>query len=311
MKPVPRRRSPSQFQRAADGSMTLIEHFRELRNRLFKAALGVLVGLIVGMIFAKQVQDFINSPYCDYMRELSGPQAGACQFNVTSPVDPFLIRLKVGLYVGLVLSAPIWLYQLWAFIAPGLHRNERRYTYAFTAIAVPLFAAGATMAFFVVTKSLHFFLGLTKEYRIAVDLGGYFSFVTNVMVLFGVAFEFPLIVLMLNFAGVLSARRMFGWWRPAVFLMFVFSAVVTPTPDPFGMTALALAMGLLYFGACAVAYVNDRRRAGRKSIYTGLSDDEISPLDDDLEAVEAGEPVDAVEPVPAPQPLERRYDDMT
>ncbi len=309
MKPVLRRRGPSQFQRAADGSMTLIEHIRELRSRLFKAALGVLVGLIIGMIFAKQVQHFLNQPYCDLQAEQGGA-ASSCDFYASSPVAPFLITLKVGLYVGLVLSAPVWLYQLWAFIAPGLHRNERRYTYAFTAVAVPLFAAGATLAFFVVTKSLHFFL-IDSEYKISVDIGGYFSFVTSVMLLFGAAFEFPLIVLMLNFAGVLSARRMFGWWRPAVFLMFAFAAVVTPTPDPFGMTALALAMAMLYFGACSVAYVNDRRRKRRNNIYAGLSDDEISPLDSEPEPVEAGAPVDAVTPVSAPQPLERRYDDMT
>jgi sec-independent protein translocase protein TatC len=312
MKPVLRRRGPSQFQRAADGSMTLIEHIRELRSRLFKAALGVLVGLIVGIIVAGPVQNFINRPYCDMQIERRGAAAAAqlCAFNATSPVDPFLLKLKIGLYVGLLIASPIWLYQLWAFIAPGLHRRERRYTYAFTAVAVPLFAAGATLAFLVVTKSLHFFLS-SDEYSINIDLTGYFNFVTNVMLLFGAAFEFPLIVLMLNFAGVLSARRMFGWWRPAIFLMFVFAAVVTPTPDPFGMTALALAMGVLYFGACGVAFFNDRRRARRAPLYGDIADDEISPLDTESEPVEAGEPVDAITPVPAPQPLERRYDDMT
>jgi sec-independent protein translocase protein TatC len=305
------RRGPSQFQRAADGSMTLIEHIRELRSRLFKAALGVLVGLIVGIVFAGPVQNFLNAPYCDMQIEQRGAAAGAaaCQFNATSPVDPFLLKLKIGLYVGLLIASPIWLYQLWAFVAPGLHRRERRYTYAFTAIAVPLFAAGATLAFLVVTKSLHFFLS-SSEYNINIDLTGYFNFVTNVMLLFGGAFEFPLIVLMLNFAGVLSARRMFGWWRPAIFLMFAFAAIVTPTPDPFGMTALAVAMGGLYFGACGVAYLNDRRRSRRAPLYGDLSDDEISPLGE-AGPVESGEPVDAITPVPAPQPLERRYDDMT
>jgi sec-independent protein translocase protein TatC len=311
MKPVLWRRGPSQFQRAADGSMTLIEHIRELRSRLFKGALGVLVGLIIGITFAGPVQNFINAPYCDMQSEQRGGLAGAaaCQFNATSPVDPFLLKLKIGLYVGLLIASPIWLYQLWAFIAPGLHRRERRYSYAFTAVAVPLFAAGATLAFLVVTKSLHFFLN-SSDYEINIDLTGYFNFVTNVMLLFGAAFEFPLVVLMLNFAGALSARRMFGWWRPAIFLMFVFAAVVTPTPDPFGMTALALAMGVLYFGACAIACVNDRRRASRDNLYAGLSDDEISSLDQ-TDPVEAGEPVDAITPVPAPQPIERRYDDMT
>ena len=120
-----RRRGPTNFQRAADGAMTLIEHLRELRSRLFKASLGVVVGLGIGLFFAQPVQEFINSPYCDF----KGDQV--CQFNTGSPVDPFLLTLKIGLYVGLLVASPVWLYQLWAFIAPGLHRNERRYTYLF------------------------------------------------------------------------------------------------------------------------------------------------------------------------------------
>lgn len=300
------RRGPSKFERAADGSMTLVEHIRELRTRLFRASLGVLVGLIVGIYFADQVQTFINQPYCDFKG------VKACQFNVTSPVDPFMLRLKIGMYVGLLVASPIWLYQLWAFIAPGLHRRERRYTYAFTAMAVPLFAAGAFLAFFVVTKSLVFFLDLSKgHYDINVDLTGYFNFVTGVMLLFGAAFEFPLILLMLNFVGMVSAKRMLGWWRAAIFLMFVFAAIVTPTPDPFGMTALAAAMALLYFGAIAVSFINDKRRGRGREIYAGLDDDEASALEYEVDPVEAGEPAEAISPVTAPAPIERRYDDMT
>ncbi|HZN20384.1 MAG TPA: twin-arginine translocase subunit TatC [Micromonosporaceae bacterium] len=303
-----RRRGPTNFQRAADGSMTLIEHLRELRSRLFKASLGVVIGLGIGIFFAQPVQEFINAPYCNFKGAVD------CEFNATSPVDPFLLTLKIGLYVGLLLSSPVWLYQLWAFIAPGLHRHERRYTYLFTALAVPLFAAGAFLAFFVVTKSLVFFLGMASDYEINVDLTGYFDFVTGVMLLFGLAFEFPLALLMLNFAGILSARRMLGWWRPAIFLMFVFAAVVTPTPDPFGMTALALAMALLYFAAVGVSFVNDRRRARAQPDYSGLSDDEVSPLDHAPERVGAAEPVEPPapveppEPVAGPAPLAVRYD---
>lgn len=302
-----RRRKANSFHRAADGSMTLIEHIRELRTRLFRASLGLLIGLGVGLYFAADVQTLFNEPYCDF----KGAQV--CNFNTVSPVDPFLLQLKIGLYVGLLVSSPVWLYQLWAFIAPGLHRTERRYTYAFTALAVPLFAAGAYLAFFVVTKSLTFFLTLSPEYVVSVDLTGYFDFVSGVMLIFGVAFEFPLILLVLNVAGVLTGRRMLGWWRMAVFLMFAFAAVVTPTPDPFGMTALAAAMSVLYFAAVGVSMLNDRRRGRGKEVYAGLDDDEISPLDfaADRAPVEAGERVEATEPVPARLPLERRYDDTT
>ncbi|HZN74016.1 MAG TPA: twin-arginine translocase subunit TatC [Micromonosporaceae bacterium] len=301
-----RRRGPTQFQRASDGSMTLIEHLRELRSRLFKASLGVVAGMIVGLFFARPVQNFINDPYCDF----KGDQI--CQFNVGSVVDPFMLQLKIGLYIGLLIASPIWLYQLWAFIAPGLHRHERKYTYVFTAVAVPLFALGAFLAFFVVTKSLVFFLGLSSgQYEINVDLTGYFNFVTGVMLLFGAAFEFPLALLMLNFVGLLSAKRMLSWWRTAIFAMFAFAAIVTPTPDPFGMTALALAMGILYFGAVGVAFLNDRRRARNEPDYSGLSDDEISPMDEVPEPVEAAEPIPPPEPVPAPRSVADRYDDTT
>jgi sec-independent protein translocase protein TatC len=317
---VPRRRK-TQFERAADGSMTLMEHVTELRSRLFKASLGVVAGLIVGYFFAQRALGFLIRPYCRLTPLAPGQK---CAFITNGPLDPFLLNLRIALYLGLLLAAPIWLYQLWAFIAPGLHRKERRYTYAFAAVAAPLFLAGATLAYLIVAKSLHFFLGNSNDFSLTVGLNGYFDFVTNMMLMFGAGFEFPLIVVMLNFAGVVSARKLLGWWRIAVFLMFLFGAIVTPTPDPFGMTALAGAMALLYFAAVGVAFLNDRRRGRRHAAEFGtLADDEISPLPHDEEAVEAGEPLTSGErlasvepvapptPVNAPLPLDTRYDDTT
>jgi sec-independent protein translocase protein TatC len=269
-------RRPSNFQRAADGSMTLIEHIRELRTRLFRACIAIAVGAVLGYLVSVRVQTFITAPYCDFMRSRS--TTGNCQFNVTGPLDQFMLQLKIALYVGLVLAAPVWLYQLWAFVAPGLHRRERRYGYAFAAIAAPLFAAGFYLGFLLVSRSMVFFLGLNPGIVITVNLDGYFEFVTGVMLLFGAAFEFPLLIAMLNFAGLVSARRLFGWWRIAIFLMFFFAAVVTPTPDPFNMTILGLCMAVLYFLAVGAAFLNDRRRA-RRSMYANLRDDEASPIE--------------------------------
>jgi sec-independent protein translocase protein TatC len=303
------RRGPSNFQRASDGSMTLIEHVRELRNRLFWASLAIVVGFGVGMFFAKDVFELLQAPYCDL------PNAvivnGKCQMTQLGPADGFLLRLKIGLWLGLIFAAPVWLYQLWAFIAPGLHRHERRYAYFFVALAAPLFAAGAVLAYFVVAKGLHFLLdsGVLSSDTVTLEVTRYVSFVTNMLLIFGVAFEFPLIALMLNFVGVASAKRLLGWWRPAVFIFFLFSAVVTPTPDPFGMTALAICLTALYFGAVGIAFIHDRRRGRGREIYEGLDDDEISRIEDDREPVEAGERIEAVAPVAAPRPLERRYDD--
>jgi sec-independent protein translocase protein TatC len=270
-----RHRSASNFQRAADGSMTLIEHIRELRTRLFRACVGILIGTILGYLIASRIQAYLTAPYCDFVLSHG---ATRCTFNTTGPLDQFMLQLKIALYVGLVLSAPIWLYQLWAFVAPGLHRRERRYGYSFAAVATPLFAGGFYLGFVLVSRSMPWFLGINSDFTVTVDLQGYFDFVTSVMLLFGAGFEFPLLVAMLNFAGVVSAKRLLGWWRIAIFLMFLFAAVVTPTPDPFNMTILGGCMAVLYFAAVGVAFLNDRRRARRRAQNT-VDDDDISPIE--------------------------------
>ena len=305
-----RKRGPTNFQRAADGSMTLIEHIRDLRTRLFRASLAILIGFGVGLWLADSVFELLQQPYCDLPGITKAD--GSCPMTQLGPADGFLLKLKIALWVGLIVAAPVWLYQLWAFVAPGLHRHERRYAYAFTALAAPLFAGGAVLAYFVVHKGLQFLLqsgvtGLNTQ----LEVTRYISFVTNMILMFGVAFEFPLVILMLNFVGIASAKRLLSWWRIVIFLFFAFSAVVTPTPDPFGMTALALCLSALYFGAVGVAFLNDRRRGRGIEIYAGLSDDEMSPLADDREPVEARGRIEPVAPVAGPAPLAQRYDEMT
>ncbi|MBW4700920.1 twin-arginine translocase subunit TatC [Micromonospora sp. RL09-050-HVF-A] len=312
-----RKRGPSTFERASDGSMTLMEHVRELRNRLFRASLAIVVGFGLGIWLAGPVLHLLQQPYCDLPKARLAN--GTCNFVQLGPADLFLLQLKVGLWVGLIVAAPVWLYQVWAFIAPGLHRHERRYAYIFTALAAPLFAAGAVLAYFVTSKGLEFLLNVSGggDITTTLDITRYISFITNLILLFGVAFEFPLLVLMLNFVGLASARKLLSWWRVAIFVFFAFSAVVTPTPDPFGMTALALCLSALYFAAVGVAFINDRRKGRGKASYAGLSDDEVSPLELDDDPVvatpelELSEPVHASEPVAPPKPIDRRYDDMT
>jgi sec-independent protein translocase protein TatC len=286
-------RRQNNFERAAEGSMTLIEHIRELRTRLFRACIAISVGTVLGYLVATRVQTFITAPYCEFSLSRGAPK---CQFNLNGPLDQFMLQLKISLYVGLVLAAPFWLYQLWAFIAPGLHKRERRYSYAFAAVAAPLFAAGFYLGFVLVSRSMVFFLSINPQFNVTVNLDGYFEFVTGVMLLFGAAFEFPVLIAMLNFAGLVSAKRLLGWWRIAIFLMFFFAAVVTPTPDPFNMTILGLCMAVLYFAAVGIAFLNDRRRARRRP-YANLNDDEASPI----------EPVSPVDSSTWGQPY--RYDD--
>jgi sec-independent protein translocase protein TatC len=262
----------------------------------------------------------LQEPYCKIPTSwvVQADGTSQCKFLVLGVTDTLMLRLKIALWVGLIVGSPVWLYQLWAFVAPGLHRHERKWAYIFVAIAAPLFAGGAVMAFFAVGHSLPWIMeagviGGTSQ----LEVTSYIGFVMNMILLFGVAFEFPLLLLMLNFTGVVSARRLLSWWRVVVFLSFAFAALATPDPGPFGMTLLAAAMSLLYFIAVGVAYINDRRKGRGKEIYADLDDDQISPLEGDLEPVGAGDRIDAPAPVDGPDavhrplPLESRFDDMT
>ncbi len=312
-----KKRGPSDFERAADGSMTLMEHIRELRNRLFRASLAIVAGLIAGFWLADPVFLLLKRPYCRLPDTTDA--LGQCQdLLALAPTTGFVLKLKLALWLGLIIGGPVWLYQLWAFIAPGLHRHERKWAYVFVSIAAPLFAAGGVLAYFVVDKGLGFLMqsgvgGLSNQFEVS----AYIGFVTNMILLFGVAFEFPLILLMLNFTGVASARRLLSWWRVVIFVSFAFAAIATPDPGPFGMTLLATALSLLYFVAVGVAFLNDKRRGRGKEIYAGVADDEVSPLDLSVEPVEAAgrveasAPIGAPRPIDAPAPIERRYDDMT
>jgi sec-independent protein translocase protein TatC len=307
--PVRRRRN-TQFQRAADGSMTLLEHLRELRSRLFKASLAIVAGMILGWFLSGPVLRLLRDPYC----QVSNAAPGQCKFLALDVTAPFALQLKAALLVGLIVAAPFWLYQLWAFIAPGLHRNERRWAYVFAALAAPLFVAGAWLAYLMIPRALQFLLGFGGgQVSFNLEVSRYITFVTNLILLFGLAFEFPLVVMLFNIAGLASAKRLLGWWRGAVFAFFAFSAIAIPTGDPFSMTALGLGLTALYFGAVAFAFFNDRRRARRHRAEFGeVDDDEMSPLDfTDDEAVEAGERITAIQPVVPARPLDRHYDDVT
>jgi sec-independent protein translocase protein TatC len=317
MKLIPWRRGPSRFERAADGSMTLIEHLLELRSRLFKATLAVAGGMIVGYLLSQPVYDLLERPYNNLAESLTEPGQAWLPLQQLGAMDGFILRLKISLWVGLILSAPIWLYQLWAFVAPGLHGRERRWAYAFGAVALPLFAAGSLLAYVVVERGLKFLLesgieGVTTQ----LEVTRYVSFVTTLILVFGLSFQFPVLLLLLNFSGLVSARRLLRAWRVVVFICFAFAAVFTPDPGPFGMILLASCLCVLYFMAVGVAFINDRRKA-RHDPYADLADDEISSLDDELEPVTAGEPVEPAgviadpKPVAEPAPLERRFDDMT
>jgi sec-independent protein translocase protein TatC len=188
------------------------------------------------------------------------------------------------MYVGLVISSPVWLWQVWRFITPGLHANERRYAVGFVAASVGLFGLGVVVAYLTLGRGLHFLLGFaTGGLTSLLSFDNYLSYVVAIVVVFAVSFEFPLVVIMLNMVNVLSYQRLKRWTRGVIFGIFAFAALATPTQDPFTMLALAVPIAGLYGVSLGVAFLHDRRvaRRGDTSHYSHLADDELSPLDDE------------------------------
>jgi sec-independent protein translocase protein TatC len=299
--PKPLRRLLRRAPRPADDTMSLRDHLAELRSRLLKALLFVGLGAVVGWIFYPQIIDVLKQPYCDLPADRRFQTAsGACQLIFTSPLDGFMLRLKVGAISGVILAAPFWLYQLWAFVTPGLHRRERRWTIVFVAISSVLFAAGAVLAYLTIENALALLVNLAGDSTLAViDIVKYMGFVTSMLLVFGAAFELPLLVVMLNLVGVLPAARLRRWQRLGIFLIFVFAAVATPSQDPLSMLMLAVPMALLFEVAVLVASIHDRRKAKREAAesFAELPDDVASPLDLTPEPVEPAHPVAAYDPV--------------
>jgi sec-independent protein translocase protein TatC len=273
-----------------DARMSLMEHIRELRNRLLKALLGLTLGMVLGWIFFKPAWTFIAEPFCRINIEgVVGCGKDEHPLIVTGVFDAFFVHLKIAFVVGLIVSSPVWLYQLWAFIAPGLYRKEKRWTYAFVGTAVPLFALGGVFAYFALSHGLEFLLGLTPGgVKPLITIDTYLGYAMAMLLIFGLAFEVPLIMVILNMAGVLTHARMRKWRRVMIFAVFAFAAVATPSPDPFSMLLLAVPCVVLVELAEVFVWANDRRRARRPSIYAGLDDDQISPLDFD-DSVSSGQ----------------------
>jgi sec-independent protein translocase protein TatC len=261
-----------------EGRMPLMDHLRELRNRLFKAILAMLVGTIIGWLLFTPVWDFLKAPYCALPQShVLNPDK--CTLVVNGIFAGFFLKLKIAFIIGLVTSSPVWLYQLWAFVAPGLYRRERRWTYVFIGAAVPLFFVGTALAYLTIDKGLAIFLSfVANDVAALITVDHYLGYVLASLLVFGMAFELPLFVVVLNLAGVLPHSRIRSSRRMIVFGIFVFAAVATPSGDPFTMCALAVPVILLFGVAELLALLHDRRKAGSDP-YAGLSPDEASPLD--------------------------------
>lgn len=263
--------------------MPVMAHLRELRRRIIVVVVIIAVGALFGWCFYDHIIAFLAKPYCAVPEEHretvsgAGNAANRCVLGFNGPADGFIARLQISAMAGAVFTAPLWLYQIWAFITPGLRKNERKYTVIFVFLASILFAAGMGLAYLVLFPGLRVLIqGAGNHTAAMLFIKPYLSFVTTLMLIFGVAFELPLLIVMLNLVGVLPYRWLRRWQRVGIFLIFVFAGVATPTADPFTMCAMAVPMVLLFEGAVLFAYLHDKRKAARAAVEESLAD----PADD-------------------------------
>ena len=251
-----------------DGTMTLFEHLRELRYRLVVSILAILVGMIVAWFFRYELLDILQRPYFQAIDALKtkNPDSTTLLVNINL-TSPLALSLKVSALAGLILTAPFWLYQLWAFVVPGLLAKEKKWALIFIAAATPMFVGGVIVAYVVLPKAITVLLSFTQSgVSNLQDINAYLSFLLRLMVVFGLGFLIPLVVLMLNIVGVIKAKQMAKYRSLVIFGTFVFGAVATPSTDPFSMLAVALPMALLFLGAEVIAHVLDRRKAQRAAL---------------------------------------------
>lgn len=264
----------------ATSGMPLGDHLRELRSRVVKAAIAIALGMVVGWVFYADIFRWLSGPFESAVAQ-SLSEGRVVTLALTGVADPFILQVQVAALSGLVLASPIWLYQLWRFVTPGLHRHERRWALGFAAVATPLFFGGVLLAYFVLPFGLDILLGFTPtgvENIVGVDR--YLSFFIRTVLVFGIGFLLPVLLVLLNFAGVLTGQRLLSWWRWIIFLVFVFSAVATPTGDPINLILLAGPIMLLMVVAVSISLLNDRRRARKNpnEWASDIDDDEASPL---------------------------------
>ncbi|MEY4312117.1 MAG: Sec-independent protein translocase protein TatC, partial [Actinomycetota bacterium] len=214
----------------ASGAMTLAQHLRELRNRIVKSALAILVGTILVWQQFARIFSVIREPF-DHVANDSTVLA------LTGVTSGFSMQLRVSLATGVVLTAPIWLYQIWRFIAPGLRGNEKKWAYIFAGIATPLFLSGVALAYAVMPRMLKVLFEFTpSDVSNFTSVDAYLSFFLQLAMFFGIGFLLPLVLVGLNFSGILTGSKIASAWRWIILGSFVFGAVATPNGDPIGMT---------------------------------------------------------------------------
>ena len=265
-----------------EGRMPLMDHLRELRNRLVKAILVLAIGMGVALFFSNATINLVTHPFCSAIIDgKTGCHTVGDSLVVNGVFDPFFLRIKIAFFIALIATCPVWLYQLWAFIAPGLYSREKKWAYLFTGTAVPLFLGGAVLAYLVMGRGLHYLLGLApKQVLVLPSFDTYLSYFMGMLLGFGLAFELPLVIVMLNIAGILTHERFRKSRKLLIFGVFVIAGMVNPSPDPWTMLLLGGLCVVLVEIAEVFVYFNDKRRARlHPDPYAGLADDQLAPVE--------------------------------
>ncbi len=259
--------------------MSLQEHLRELRTRLFKASVSIVIGTVVAWAFYPQIFEILSQPV-NAIVEQAQANGRDVRLVLGGVADAFVLQIKVSVVTSMLVTAPLWIYQLWRFITPGLYRKEKFRAYLFAGVATPIFVSGDVLAYIFLPIGLNILFGFTPlgvgNY---VPVDRYLSFFLRMVLVFGISFLAPLFIVMLNIFDMLEAKAITSRWRLVVLIVFAFSAIATPTGDPVNMSLLAIPVLLLISIATGIAWVNDRRRARKRADdpVLGLSDDEASP----------------------------------
>ena len=268
-------KGPPQDAVGPDGRMALADHFREFRARLLRCLLVFAVAFALAVVFRYALYDAVYGPYSDAQAAL--PE-GTTVVTTSGARAGLVLWHTLCSFAALVVTAPYWLYQIWAFVLPGLYARERKVTRIFASIAGPLFIAGVALGYLTLPLALEVLIGFNPEgVTNLTDFNDYLQFFTRTLLVFGIAFNIPVFVVLLNLAGVVKGASLKAY-RPWIIIgTFIFAAVATPSADPFSMLLMAVPMVVLFFASEAIARYNDRRRA-RRSPNSGLAPDELSSI---------------------------------
>lgn len=247
------------------GEMSLAEHLGELRTRLIRVILAVVLGAVVGWVVFDPVLEFLTRPYCQVPAEFRALDE-SCGLIATRVLEEFSVRIKIALVVGFFLATPVVFYQLWRFVTPGLTKKERRYTLPFVVGSVVMFTAGGTFAFYVIPRGLRILLGIGGGQVVSLlSAGEYFSFMMTTVIAFGVIFEVPLLLVFLALLGIVNSQQLRRFRAHAIVANFVIAAIITPTTDPVTLLFLAGPMVVLYEGSILAARFIERSRRRREA----------------------------------------------